>query len=140
MIERLSHHLKPVQNTTGNIYYSFPTCDCFLRYPVTSFFSQGNTTLSQAAKTSNAKRSTRREFAPAQQQPLVAVPVTCRHVTALWVWVHECSSPVSCLGRARHSLTPLRTSAKHWKLCQGLKNLTAFFQGTRELEEKLQIE
>lgn len=65
-IEKLSHLLIPVQNTIGNTCYLFPTCDCFLRYSVTSFFSQGNTRLSQSAKINNAKRFTKREFAPVQ--------------------------------------------------------------------------
>lgn len=97
VIERLSHLLIPVQNTIGNTYYSFPSCDCFLGYPVTSFFSQGNTRLSQPAKISNAKRLTKREFAPVQQQSLVALPVRGRHITVLQVWEHSLS-PVSCLG------------------------------------------
>lgn len=139
--ENLSRLLIPVQNTIGNIYELFPTCDCFLRHPEPSFFSQGNTRLSQSAKISSAKRFTKREFAPVQQQSLVALPVTRRHVTALWDEnTAPCNSPVSCLRRAGQTLTPLRRSAKQWKLCQCLKNLTAIFQGTRELEEKLQIE
>lgn len=105
----------------------------FPQVPCHIFFSQGNTRLSQSAKINSAKRFAKREFAPLQEQSLVALPATCRHVTALQMWEHglsrkaESSSPVSCLKRVRQTLTPLGRSAKRWKLCQCLKNLTALF-------------